>query len=298
MELRQLSYFVAVAEEASFTRAAQRVRISQSGVSAQIRLLERELGVELIDRSGRQATLTSAGRQVLEHARSALAAADAARQAADETNDLLRGELTIGMVIGCTIEPLFSALASFRSAFPMVNLSLLEDSSDRLIARVRHGAIDLALVATPGEPPSGVGSFTVISEGLVALIPDGHPLLGAGPRISLAELCEHPLVCMPPGTGLRGVLDQACAARGLSPALALEASAGEAIIQLARRGLGVGILSESMAKAAPGGLTVLPIDGIEIPAVLAVIWTPAVPPALRELVARCRTAFAGPADAH
>ena len=93
MELRQLEYLVAVAEEANFTRAAERVRISQSGVSAQIRQLEHELGVELIDRSTRRASLTSAGEAVLEHARAALAAAGAARQAADDVTGLLRGRL-------------------------------------------------------------------------------------------------------------------------------------------------------------------------------------------------------------
>ena len=102
MELRQLEYLVAVAEEANFTRAAERVRISQSGVSAQIRQLEHELGVELIDRSTRRASLTSAGEAVLEHARAALAAAGAARQAADDVTWLLRGRLAVGMVTGCS----------------------------------------------------------------------------------------------------------------------------------------------------------------------------------------------------
>src|ERR1035437_10541963 len=107
MELRQLEYFIAVAEEANFTRAAERVHISQSGVSAQIRQLERELGATLIDRSGRAATVTTAGAAALDPARAALACVDAVRKAVDEVTGLIRGRLTVGMINGCTITPLF-----------------------------------------------------------------------------------------------------------------------------------------------------------------------------------------------
>src|SRR5205814_8977530 len=118
MELRQLEYFVAVAEAANFTRAAERVHISQSGVSAQIRQIEHELGATLIDRSGRTATLTAAGAALLQHARAALASAEAARQAVDDVNGLVCGRLVVGMVNGCTITALFDALAEFHDAYP------------------------------------------------------------------------------------------------------------------------------------------------------------------------------------
>jgi len=293
MELRQLEYLVAVAEEANFTRAAERVRISQSGVSAQIRQLERELGVELIDRSARRAALTGAGQAVLEHARTALAAAGAARQAADDVNGLLRGRLVVGMVTGCTVTPLFDALAGFHRAHGGVDITLAEGSSGQLAAGVRAGGIDLALLGMAGGPPPGVGAFTVVSERLVAAVPPGHPLHGRGP-VRLRDVCAHPLVCMPPGTGLRGVLDQACTAEGIRPVIAVQASAGEAIAQLAQRGLGVGILSESMTAAGLDGLATAVIGDIQVPAVLAVIWTPATSPALRELIGRCRAAFGKP----
>src|SRR5205823_4449411 len=139
MELRQLEYFVAVAEERNFTRAAERVHISQSGVSAQIRQLERELGADLFDRSARTATLTVAGKAALEHARATLAAASSVGQAVGEVTDLIRGRLDLGMVIGCTITELFDALATFHRAHPCVELSLQEDNSDRLIEGVRAG---------------------------------------------------------------------------------------------------------------------------------------------------------------
>jgi DNA-binding transcriptional LysR family regulator len=293
MELRQLEYLIAVAEEANFTRAAERVRISQPGISAQIRQLEHELGAQLIDRSGRRASLTAAGEAVLEHARAALAAAGAARQAADAVNGLLRGQLTVGMVTGCTVTPLFDALAGFHHAYGGVDITLIEGGSAELAAGVRAGQIDLALVGTAGLPPAGVGSFTVVSERLVAMVPPGHPLLDHEP-VGLRDVTACPLVCMPPGTGLRGVLDQACAAAGLRPVIAVQASAGEAIIQLAQRGLGIGILSESMTGTGRDRLTAMVIEDIRIPAVLAVIWSPVASPALRELITRCRAAFGQP----
>jgi len=293
MELRQLEYLIAVAEEANFTRAAERVGISQPGVSAQIRQLENELGAQLIDRSGRRASLTAAGEAVLEHARAALAAAGAARQAADAVNGLLRGQLTVGMVTGCTVTPLFDALAGFHHAYGGVDITLIEGGSAELAAGVRAGQIDLALVGTAGLPPAGVGSFTVVSERLVAMVPPGHPLLDHEP-VGLRDVTACPLICMPPGTGLRGVLDQACAAAGLRPVIAVQASAGEAIIQLAQRGLGIGILSESMTGTGRDRLTAMVIEDIRIPAVLAVIWSPVASPALRELITRCRAAFGQP----
>jgi DNA-binding transcriptional LysR family regulator len=125
------------------------------------------------------------------------------------------------------------------------------------------------------------------------MVPPGHPLLDHEP-VGLRDVTACPLVCMPPGTGLRGVLDQACAAAGLRPVIAVQASAGEAIIQLAQRGLGIGILSESMTGTGRDRLTAMVIEDIRIPAVLAVIWSPVASPALRELITRCRAAFGQP----
>ncbi|NUP77229.1 MAG: LysR family transcriptional regulator, partial [Nonomuraea sp.] len=222
MELRQLEYFVTVAEERNFTRAAERVHISQSGVSAQIRRLERELGADLFDRSARAVTLTVAGKAALEHARAALAAAEAVGQAVGEVTGLIRGGLTVGMVLGCTVTPLFDALAAFHEAHPGVEISLQEDNSDRLIEGVRDGGLDLALVGTANATPEGLEALTIVSERLVAAVPPGHPLAGRR-RITLRDLGEHAVVCMPQGTGLRAVFDEACAARGLRPTVALQA---------------------------------------------------------------------------
>lgn len=284
MELRQLEYFVAVAEERSFTRAAERVHISQSGVSAQIRRLERELGAELFDRSARVATLTVAGKAALEHARAALAAAGAAGRAVGEVTGLVRGRLTAGMVVGCTVTPLFEALAAFHRAHPGVEISLLEDGSDRLAEGVRTGALDLALAGTAALP-EGLETLTVVSERLVAAVPADHAL-AERPRTTLAELCAHPLVCMPPGTGVRTVFDRACAARGLEPAVTLQASAPDAVADLAARGLAVAVLSASMTEHHRDRLVALPLDDVETPALLVLVWKSTSNPAVREQIGR------------
>jgi DNA-binding transcriptional LysR family regulator len=112
--------------------------------------------------------------------------------------------------------------------------------------------------------------------------------------VTLADLAGYPIVCMPAGTGIRSVLDQACIAQGVWPGIALEASAPGTVADLAVRGLGVAILSESMAAPHAARLRALPIDGIDIPALLALIWKPEPSPALREFVRYCRQAFGAP----
>lgn len=299
MELRQLEYFVAVAEEANFTRAAARVHISQSGVSAQIRRLERELGAELFDRSSRTATLTTAGHAALQHARAALASANAVQQSVEEVTGLIRGRLTIGMVVGCTVLPLFDALAAFHREHPGVELALLEDNSDRLVDDVRSGAIDLALIGTAATAPPGLQSWTIVSERIVAVVPSDHPLTRRR-RVTLAHIDAYPVVCMPPGTGIRTAFDQACTDSRISPTIALQASVADAIVDLVERGLGVGILSESMAASYHDRLSTLIVDDAATPVQLALIWNPTPNPALQEMVRRSRDAFVraqpGPKD--
>ena len=293
MELRQLEYFIAVAEEANFTRAAERVHISQSGVSAQIRQLEHDLGATLIDRSGRTASLTPAGSAALLPARAALASVDAVRQAVDEVNGLIRGQLVVGMVTACTVTPLFDALAAYHLAHPGIEISLIEDNSDRLIERVRTGTADLALIGAAGAPPPGLDALPIVSERLVAAVPPDHPLAGRA-RVALADLGGYPIVCMPEGTGVRTVFDQACAAAGRVLDITLQASAPGAVADLAIRGLGIAILSESMAAHHQRRLKALPIDDIETPAVLSLVWPATQSPALRALLPHCHRAFPAP----
>src|SRR6201995_3486273 len=240
MELRQLEYFVAVAEEANFTRGAERAHVSQSGISAQIRQLERDLGAELFDRTSRTVSLTVAGGAAIGHARALPAGAGAPPQAGGAEDGLVRGHLTVGMVTACTVAPLFDALSAFHRAYPGIEITLAEDHSDRLVEQVRAGSADLALIGAPGELPAGVEGQVVISENLVAAVPPGHSLAGRS-RVGLAELAGYPVIAMPAGPGVRAVFDQACAQDGLQPDIALQASAPSAVADLSDRGLGLAI---------------------------------------------------------
>ncbi|GLW33437.1 LysR family transcriptional regulator [Actinoplanes regularis] len=290
MDLRQLEYFVAVAETGSFTRAAQRVHITQSGVSAQIKALEHELGAELFLRSGRTARLTEAGSAALRHARAALDSTLGLRDAIDDVKGLIRGRLTIGMVTGCEIAPLFDALAAFHHEHPGIELELAEANSDQLVAGVRAGAFDIVLAGLAGEPPEHLASQVIVGERLVALTAPGGRLAERD-GVTVTELMSYPLICLPRGTGIRDVLDQAfTAGAGLRPEVALVATAPDTVAGLARRGLGVAVLSESMA-AAHSDLVCVPIEGVEILALLALVWQERTSPALAAFLRHCRTAF-------
>lgn len=289
MELRQLEYFVAVAETANFTRAAERVHISQSGISAQIKALETELGTPLFDRSGRTARLTEAGVVALPYAQIALDAATDLRSAIDDLKGLVRGHLTIGMVTGCEVKPLFAALAAFHREHPYIELELIEGTSDHLIAAVRASVADIALVGTAGEPPEYLEAQVIAREGLVALVQPDSPLATKS-ELPLIKLTEYALVTLPEGTGIRATFDEACVTAGLMPDVALVASAPGAVADLASRGMGVAVLSESMAAAYPN-LVAVPITEVGMPALLTLVWRPRVSSALAALLPHCRRAF-------
>lgn len=186
--------------------------------------------------------------------------------------------------------------AAFHLAHPGVEITLGEGTSDRMVEQVRAGLVDLALVSCAVKPPVDLESLSIISEGLVALVPVDH-VLAKRRKVSLAEVVAHQLVCLPPGTGVRTVIDRACAAQGLRPTVALQASAPDAVIDLARRGLGIAILSRSMILRHDNRLARVPLTGVDIVAVLALIWQHAPNPAVHELVRHCETTFAIPGAA-
>ena len=242
MELRQLEYFVAVVEEASFTRAAQRVLVAQSGVSAQVRRLEAELGVALLDRGGRTVTLTEAGAAVLPFARAALAAVGGVREAVDALRGLTRGHVRVGMVTAGPSGTLTELLASFNALHPDVEITLIEDASDALFAALRSGELDLACASLGPTAPEGVETQVIIDAAIVAAVATEHPL-ATRTSVELEELAAYPLICLPRGTGVRALWDSA----GVRARIAFEASDPAVLAQLAARGLGVAILPEPAA---------------------------------------------------
>jgi DNA-binding transcriptional LysR family regulator len=289
MELRQLEYFVAVAEEASFTRAASRVHVAQPGVSAQIRRLESELGQQLLDRSGRSVRLTEVGSAVLPFARAALDAVANARLAVDDLAGLVRGQVTVGMVSGCALPVLAELLAGFHDRHPGVAIALVEDNSDRLVERLRDGRLDLALIGWAEQTPADIDSVVLVDEELVAVVAPGHPLAGAGAgggAITLRQLRDLPLVSLPRGTGVRAALDAACAAAGFTPRIVFEASALPMVVELAGRGLGLAVVPASI----PNGPGILRITDPQLRSRLELAWrcAPAANPAARALIEQAR----------
>jgi DNA-binding transcriptional LysR family regulator len=195
------------------------------------------------------------------------------------------------MVTACMVTPLFDALAAFRLAHPGVEISLSEDNSDRLVEGVRSGDPDIALVGVAGAPPEGLRSITIVSERVVAVVPAGHPLGRRQRQATLADVCAEPIICLPAGTGIRTVFDDACSVAGIRPTIALQAAAPGAVAELAARGLGVAILSQSTAPADDDRLRTVLIVDIPTPSLLALVWTTTENPALQALLRCCRDSF-------
>lgn len=250
MELRQLEYVVAVAEEANFTRAAGRVHVAQPAVSAQIARLERELGEPLFDRGKREVRLTAAGTALLPHARAALASVAAARTAVDELGQLVRGSVAIGAVTAHDVD-LPGLLAEFHVAHPGVDISLGSDDSEALIDGIRMGRLDAAIVSISDHVPDGLAALVVTDQRIVAAVGQADPWVRRR-TVAVTDLAERPVIALPPGTGIRRRFDQACAAAGVAVRVAFEASTPGALADLAERGLGVALLPEVAAAARPG----------------------------------------------
>jgi DNA-binding transcriptional LysR family regulator len=287
MELRQLEYLVAVAEEANFTRAAERIHVAQPAVSAQIQRLERELGQTLVDRSRRAVRLTAAGEAVLPHARAALAAVRAMGVAADEVSQLVRGTVTIGTVTSHNVD-IPQLLADFHAEHPNVEITLGTETSDNLIENVRTGRLDVAIASVgPDEVPDGLSIEVVTDEAIKAAVCLADPL-AKRKKIRLADLRDRTLIALPVGAGIRNQFDRACAKAGVSPRIAFEASTPLALADLAGRGLGVAIVPASVpgGRAELHALTFVP----ELRGRLVLVWRSAGPisPAARVLIDRAR----------
>lgn len=251
MEIHQLRYLVLVVDQGSFTAAGATANVSQSGISAQVAKLERELGQRLLERGPRSLRLTAAGEAVLPLARRALAALDEITEAADDLREMLRGRVSMGMVRGCSIPPFLDTLAEFRHDHPGVELTLAESESDELQRRVLSGELDLALIGYAGEVLGGLRSVVVVDEPLAVAVPPHHRLAHRR-SVRLEDLSSESLLCLPEGTGVREAFDRSRTASPAEVRVAMEASSPETLLGLARRGTGVAVLSGSMIEGAEG----------------------------------------------
>lgn len=292
MELRQLAYLVAVADEGSFTRAAAKAHVAQPGVSAQIRLLERELGQVLLDRSGRTMRLTQAGAAVLPHARAALAAVAAVRDTAGALAGLTRGQVTLG-ILGPVASPaldLPGLLAGFHHNHPGIEITLTEAGSQALTTALQAGRLDLALVALGPPLPPDLAIEVVVDEPLVIAVSHTDPL-ARRTTLTMDAIRDRPLISLPPGTGLRTTLDNACQAVGFQPRIAFEVSDPAIAARLAARGLGVALLPESVTRAHRAELSTLALTHPKLRGHIALAWRRHQPasPAARAFLTHARS---------
>ena len=295
MELRQLEYLVAVAEEASFTKAAARVFVTQPCVSAQIRRLERELGQDLLDRGGRTVQLTDVGAAVLPHARAVLAAIDGVRDAVENTSGVVRGQVALGSVASSLSLRLPELVADFSEQYPAVEISLSEGSTEQLVDAVRAGRIDVAIIGVCSEPPVGLETLVIADEVLIGAVSHDHPL-AQRTSITVDEVECHALMCLPSGSAMRAAADAAWAAAGVKPRVAFEASDPRVLAQLAARGVGMAILPERFVLSQPHLLHPVEISSMHLRGGLALAWRSSgrISPAARALVARARTELGRP----
>lgn len=254
IDLRQLRQFVAVAEELSFRRAAQRLHMSQPPLSQTIRNLEKELGTLLFNRTRRRVELTQPGRVLLDEAQRVVSqmarALDAARGAAQG----MTGRLSIGFVPSSTYEILPAILRQFRRGHPAVDLHLEElatvDQTDALLQR----RIDVALNRPPVFFAAGILQETLVRERLIAALPAGHPL-AARKTLRLRDLREERFLLIPPrwGTGYHSRVLDACKEAGFVPRIAQEPKYMHTIVGLVAAGMGVALVPDSLANLTPKG---------------------------------------------
>lgn len=257
VELRQLGYFVAVAEELSFTKASRRLHVVQSGVSTAIRALEREVGAPLFDRDSRHVTLTGAGAAMLPSARAALAAARAAHDAVQESHGELHGTVTFGILLSTAGIDVPGLLGRFHRAHPRVRVRVRHSptGSTGHVRALLDGGLDLALVSFPRRRPAGITAEMLAEDALWLVCARDHPLGRIG-EARLDQLNEESFVDFPEGWGNRDLVDLAFDQAGLVRAVPFEVSDYATLSALVGQGLGVAFLPQTMARSLPGLVTI------------------------------------------
>jgi DNA-binding transcriptional LysR family regulator len=251
MDLRQLEVFVAVAEESSFSRAAERLHVVQSAVSATVRNLEREWALPLFHRTTHNVALSTEGRALLGEARAALRAAAAVGHAVDEVRGGLRGTLRLGIMqrsrSGISVA---AAIAAFRAEHPGVDVEVRQGGSADQAERVRTGELDLAFIGLPDDAAPGLELTTLAQDTLALACHPGHRL-AARPSVDLKALTGEPFCDLPPSWGIRIANDRAFATAGTQRTIAYEINDLATVADFVRQGLALAILAPAMLAPDP-----------------------------------------------
>lgn len=246
MEIHQLRYFLAVARELNFSRAAERSFVAQPSLSQQIRKLEEELGERLFERTRREVALTPAGEAFRAHAQRVLENLEEARASVAEFSGEPRGRVVLGGLP--TVVPyLFPGLLrTFVARHPKVEVVVHEDTTAQLSAAVHAREIDLAVVSLPVEAP-GLESEALFAENLLVALPEGHALAGRR-RLALADLDAESFVLMKEGHCLAGQALQFCSASGFQPHVSFRSAQIETLLAFVAAGWGVSIVPRMAAR--------------------------------------------------
>jgi LysR family transcriptional activator of glutamate synthase operon len=259
MELRQLRYLVALAEELNFTRAAANEHVAQPALSQQIRRLENELGLALVERTTRHVSLTEAGQLLVVRARRVLAELESAETELQALRGMDIGHVTIGAMHTMGPVDVSLALALFHDRHPNVGLTVREQSSEEMAEMLRVDELDLAFLSVTERVESeGLGLHQLVSEELVVLLPPGHSL-SRRDRVRMAELADEQFISFRAGARLRELLFAAGRQAGFEPRVTLESNESQRIRRLVARGLGVAILPRSDADGPGADVAVAPL---------------------------------------
>ncbi|MGO6741666.1 LysR family transcriptional regulator [Rhizobium ruizarguesonis] len=263
MELRHLRYFLAVAEEGNFTRAAGKLGIGQPPLSQQIRDLEREVGAVLFHRVPHGAELTAAGTAFLGEAKASLAAAEKAKLVAQSANRGETGRLSLGFTASSAFNPVVSTtIRRFRARWPEVQLSLTEMNTLALMQKLERGELDAAFMRPGLDDPAGIRLRRLPDEPMVIALPASHPLARRS-ELPLAALADEPFILFPRLVGLSLYDDVvlACRKAGFELTVAQEAPQISSVVNLVAADLGVSIVPASISQIKLEGVAYRPIEG-------------------------------------
>ncbi|MEG4352683.1 LysR family transcriptional regulator [Microcoleus sp. LAD1_D5] len=272
MELRHLRYFIAVAEELNFTRAAEKLHIAQPPLSQQIQHLEAELGFQLFRRTKRTVHLTAAGQVFFEEAEKILQQVDRAIQLGRQTSRGELGQLTIGFVSSAAHNVVPAILQAFRTRCPAVTLELHELTTNEQLQRLRFGQIDIGFVRPPVEE-EGINSEIVFREPLIVALPETHPAADRT-HLELRELSTEPFILFPrsQAPGLYDAIVSLCQQAGFSPRAAQEAIQMQTIVSLVAAEMGVAIVPASMQNFQRSGVVYKSLPESTCIVAIALIW--------------------------
>ena len=296
MELRQLRYLVALPEELNFTRAAANEHVAQPALSQQIRRLEDELGLALVERTTRQVALTEAGEILVARARRVLAELEAAGTELQALRGMDTGHITIGAIHTMGPIDLSLPLALFHDRHPGVGLTVRENSSEEMAEMLRVDELDLAFLSVTERVEShGLGLHQLVSEELVVLLPLDHPLSGRA-RVKMAELAEEQFIAFRVGARLRELLFAAGRQAGFEPRVTLESNESQRIRRLVARGFGVAILPRSDADRPGADVAVARLVEPSLRRDITLAWREGrrLPPAVAAFLDLARETFAEP----